>query len=108
VSWLRFGLSKVQDEQGATALRKTRLFAKGLADQNMVVEDVSSEVETSRGKNPVTSEVLVFSVRPKASQTSRCSQCRKRCPGYDAGDGVRRWRTLDVGTTKASLSVKLV
>jgi transposase len=58
-------------------------------------------VETSRGKNPVTSEVLVFSVRPKASQASRCSQCQKRCPGYDSGQGTRRWRILDVQATKA-------
>jgi len=69
----------------------------------MVVEDVSIEIETSRGRNPVTSEVLVLSVRPKASQASRCSRCRKRCPGYDGGDGMRRWRTLDVGTMKAYL-----
>jgi transposase len=69
----------------------------------MVVEDVAIETETSRGRNPVTSEVLVLSVRPKASAASRCSRCRQRCPGYDGGDGVRRWRTLDVGTTKAYL-----
>jgi transposase len=88
---------------GCTALRKSRVFAVGLGDQNMVVEDVSVEVETTRGKDPVTSEVLVFSVRPKASRTGRCSQCQKRCPGYDSGGGTRRWRTLDVGTTKAYL-----
>ena len=69
----------------------------------MVIEDVAIETETSRGKNPTTSEVLVLSVRPKASQAGRCSRCRKRCPGYDGGDGIRRWRTLDVGTTKAYL-----
>ena len=81
----------------------SRVFAAGLGDQNMVIEDVSIETETSRGKRPTTSEVLVFSVRPKASQAGRCSRCRKRCPGYDGGDGTRRWRTLDVGTTKAYL-----
>jgi transposase len=95
--------SKVQDEEGCTALRKSRIFASGLGDANMVVEDVTIETETSRGKNPVTSEVLVFSVRPKASQAGRCPRCRARCPGYDSGDGIRRWRTLDVGTTKAYL-----
>jgi transposase len=84
-------------------LRKTRIFAKGLGDQNMIVEDVRTETETSRGKQPKTTEVLVFSVRPKAAQASRCSQCHKRCPGYDSSDGVRRWRTLDSGTTKAYL-----
>ena len=49
-------------------MRMSRVFATGLGDQNMVIEDVSIETETSRGKTPVTSEVLVLSVRPKASR----------------------------------------
>jgi transposase len=81
----------------------SRVFATGLGDQNMVIEDVTIQTETTRGRSPTTSEVLVFSVRPKASQAGRCSRCRRRCPGYDGGDGIRRWRTLDVGTTKAYL-----
>ena len=85
----------------------SRVFATGLGDQNMVIEDVTIETETSREKQPKATEVLVLSVRLKASQAGRCSRCRKRCPGYDAGgrggDGIRRWRTLDVGTTKAYL-----
>jgi len=81
----------------------SRVFAVGLGSQHMVIEDVAIETETTHGKTPTTSEVLVLSVRPKASQAGRCSRCRKRCPGYDGGDGVRRWRTLDVGTMKAYL-----
>ena len=84
-------------------MRKTRISAKVPGDQNAVVEDVSAETGISRGKQPTSSEVLVFSVRPKASQASRCPQCRKRCPGYGEGGGVRRRRTLDSGTTKAYL-----
>lgn len=88
-------------------MRMSRVFATGLGDQNMVIEDVTIETETTGRKRPKTSEVLVLSVRAKASQAGRCSRCRKRCPGYDAGgrdgDGIRRWRTLDVGTTKAYL-----
>jgi len=88
-------------------LRMSRVFASGLGDQNMVIEDVTIETETTGRKKPTTSEVLVFSVRLKASQAGRCSRCRKRCPGYDAGGrdggGTRRWRTLDVGTSKAYL-----
>lgn len=45
----------------------------------------------------------MFAVRPKASQASRCSRCRKRCPGYDNGDAIRCWRSLDLGMTKAYL-----
>jgi len=77
--------SWVQDEEGCTALRMSRVFATGLGDQTMVIEDVAIETETSRGNRPKTTEVLVFSVRPKASQAGRCSRCRCRCPGYDAG-----------------------
>ena len=88
-------------------MRIPRVFATGLGDQNMVIEDVTIQTETTGRKRPKTSEVLVLSVRPTASQAGRCSRCRKRCPGYDAGgrdgDGTRRWRTLDVGTTKAYL-----
>lgn len=85
-------------------MRKSRILAGGLGDHNMVVGDVDIEVETrQRRKQPVTEEVLVFTVRPKAAAAGRCSRCLARCPGYDAGDGMRRWRTLDVGSTKAYL-----
>jgi transposase len=69
-----------------------------------VVEDVTVEVETrQKRKETVSDEVLVIRVRPKAAHAGRCSLCRVVCPGYDAGGGTRRWRTLDVGTTKAYL-----
>ena len=84
-------------------MRMSRVLAASLGGQDLVIEDVTVETETSRGKNPTASEVLVLSVRPKASLAGRCSRCRRRCPGYDGGDGIRRWRTLDVGTTKAYL-----
>jgi transposase len=37
-------------------------------------------------------------VRPRWRERSRCGLCRRRCP-YDEGEGRRRWRALDVGTT---------
>lgn len=71
---------------------------------DLVVEDVTVEVETRRKrKETVTDEVLVLRVRPKAGQAGRCSRCRAVRPGYDAGDGLRRWRTVDVGTMKTYL-----
>jgi len=42
---------------------------------------------------------IVISVRPHARQRDRCPHCRRRCPGYDLGEGRRRWRALDLGTT---------
>lgn len=70
----------------------------------MVVEGLDLEVETRRQRGQlVSSEVLVMSVRPKAAAARRCSRCKARCPGYDIAGGPRRWRTLDVGTTKCYL-----
>jgi transposase len=42
---------------------------------------------------------LVVSVRPRAGDRDRCPRCRRRCPGYDQGEGRRRWRALDLGTS---------
>ena len=46
---------------------------------------------------------MVVSVRPVARARGRCGLCRRRCAGYDLGDGRRRWRALDLGTTKVFL-----
>ena len=46
---------------------------------------------------------VVVSVRPRFGQRDRCPHCRRRCPGYDLGDGRRRWRALDLGTTLCCL-----
>lgn len=48
-------------------------------------------------------ELLVAHVRPTKRQRGRCGVCRRRCPGYDAGAGRRRWRALDLGTMIAVL-----
>ncbi len=50
--------------------------------------------------------VLVAHVRPTSRQRGRCGLCRRRCPGYDAGPGRRRWRSLDLGTTVAMLEAE--
>jgi transposase len=44
---------------------------------------------------------VVVAVRPRAREQDRCPICRRRCPGYDWGEGRRRWRALDLGTTLA-------
>jgi transposase len=47
--------------------------------------------------------VLVVAVRPGWRERSRCGICRRRCPGYDEGEGRRRWRALDLGTARCYL-----
>jgi transposase len=61
-----------------------------------VVEDVELEEDGS----------LVLAVRPAARERDRCPHCRRRCPGYDWGEGRRRWRALDLGTTFAYLEAE--
>jgi transposase len=46
-------------------------------------------------------EGLVVGVRPRRRDVSRCGVCGRPAPGYDRGEGRRRWRALDLGATKA-------
>ena len=45
-------------------------------------------------------QATVVAVRPVAKARNRCGRCSRRSPRYDLGDGRRRWRALDLGTTK--------
>jgi len=45
-------------------------------------------------------QAIVVSARPVAKARGRCGCCGRRSPGYDHGEGRRRWRALDLGTTK--------
>ena len=66
-----------------------RAWARLLGLEKTVVEGVELDED----------DAIVVSVRPCYSQRDRCPHCRRRCPGYDLGEGRRRWRALDLGTT---------
>jgi transposase len=72
-------------------VRGIRVWARLLGLQRAVVEDVwvgdAGEV--------------VVGARPSWRERGRCGICRRRCPGFDLGEGRRRWRALDLGTTLA-------
>ena len=72
-------------------MRKIRVWARLLGIQRAVVEDVQIGRE----------EEIVVAVRPVWRERDRCGVCRRRCPGFDQGDGRRRWRALDLGSTLA-------
>ncbi len=36
----------------------------------------------------------------KPTRPRRCGRCQHLAPGFDQGDGRRRWRALDLGTIK--------
>jgi transposase len=42
-------------------------------------------------------EAVVAHVRPRRLRKRRCGRCGRRAPGYDQGEGRRRWRALDLG-----------
>lgn len=55
-----------------------------------------------------TDSALVVSVRPMKRGRRRCPYCRARCGRYDRGSGRRRWRGLDLGTSKVYLEAEAV
>ena len=70
-------------------MQNATLWRAVLGVEKTVVEQVGfDEVE----------QVLVAHVRPREHATRRCVRCRRRCRGYDQGEGRRRWRGLDLGT----------
>lgn len=75
-------------------MRNATLWRTLLGVEKTVVEDVDFDGEGG---------VLVARVRPTGSMRNRCGECLRRCPGYDRGEGRRRWRTLDAGTIRVEL-----
>jgi transposase len=82
-------------------VRTSRLWAGMPGCENTVIESVDWHQEDtgdSAGQLAVT-----VHVRPRRRQASRCPVCGRRRPGYDQGEGRRRWRALDPGTVRAEL-----
>ncbi len=71
-------------------MRFGRVFGSLLGLGRAVVEEVGIE-----------GDVVVIHARPWARERSRCAVCGRRAPGYDGGEGRRRWRALDLGATRA-------
>ena len=45
-------------------------------------------------------DVIVVACRLRKNTAQRCGICERRSGRYDTGEGRRRWRSLDAGTTK--------
>jgi len=48
-------------------------------------------------------ECIVFYVHPTKGQQCRCGICGRKSPYYDAGRGLRLWRTTDIGLRKVEI-----
>lgn len=77
-------------------MRSIRVWAGLLSLQRTVVEDVTTGNEGE----------VVVSVRPGWRERDRCGVCRRRCGRYDPGEGRRRWRALDLGSTLCFLEAE--
>ena len=75
-------------------MQNATLWRVLLGVEKTVVEDVEFDED---------GELLVAHVRPRKRARGRCGRCGRRSPGYDAGEGRRRWRALDLGTIQAVL-----
>jgi transposase len=81
----------VGDEGSGNGVRGTRVWAGLLGLRRVVVEEVRIG---DQGE-------VVVAARPNWRERDRCGVCRRRSPGFDLGEGRRRWRALDLGTTFA-------
>ena len=94
--------SRSRDQPGASEqlldltpnMRDVSLWRALLGVEKTVIERVEFDEDA---------ELLVAHVRPTARARSRCGVCGRRRPGYDPGEGRRRWRSMDLGTMRAVL-----
>lgn len=75
-------------------MQNATLWRALLGVEKTVVEDVEFDEDE---------QLLVAHVRPRKRARGRCGRCGRRSPGYDGGEGRRRWRALDLGTIQAVL-----
>ena len=72
-------------------MRTKRVWGRLLGLERAVVEGVEID---EKGQ-------VVVAVRPYHRERDRCGICGRRSPGFDLGEGRRRRRALDLGTTLA-------
>ena len=103
VGWLArrsrvgFWLVEGQLPGAENGVRNVRVFGALLGMERTVIEGVEFDEP---------GELLVVRVRPARAARGRCGVCRRRCQGYDAGDGTRRWRALDAGTVRVFVQAR--
>ena len=75
-------------------MRNATLWRALLGVEKAVVESLEYDEDE---------QVLVAAVRPTRRASRRCGRCHRPSPGYDRGEGRRRWRGLDLGTIPVCL-----
>jgi transposase len=75
-------------------VRLKRVWARLLGVEHTVVEQVEFDEDA---------DAIVAAVRPARRRRRCCGICGRRSPGFDQGEGRRRWRALDLGVVRAFL-----
>ena len=69
------------------------LIKRLLKIDRIAIENVTFEVMDDE-------DILLIRARPPVRDTLRCPHCGKRGKGYDSYGKTRRWRSLDLGSTR--------
>jgi len=83
-------------------VRNRSVWSRLLGVENTVVERVEITGQDD-GPDDDGQLLVIAHVRPRKRFRSRCGICRRRCAGYDQGEGRRQWRALDLGPVRAVL-----
>jgi transposase len=75
-------------------VRLKRVWARLLGVEHTVVEQVEFDEDA---------DAIVAAVRPARRRRRCCGICGRRSPGFDQGEGRRRWRALDLGVVRVFL-----
>ena len=90
-------LAKISNHGAENGVRNARLWRGLLGVERTVVEGVGFDEAAG---------CAVVRVRPARAARGRCGRCGRRAPGYDQGEGRRRWRALDLGTVPVLLEAE--
>jgi len=87
--------SEPGSEDGVSSVR---VWRQVLGVERTVIEKVDFGQSDADGEPAV-----IVHVRPGRRARGRCGVCRRRCRGYDQGEGRRQWRHLDAGLVQVWL-----
>ena len=79
-------------------MRNARVWRALLGVDKAIVDEVEFDGDAG---------VLLAHARPVRGERGRCGLCRRRCAGYDGGQGRRGWRALDLGVIRAEIEAEV-
>ena len=78
--------------------RKCELQTKRAIKQLLKIDSIT--IENAYFEDVAEEEIFILKVKQYSRAVNRCPHCGKRCQGYDSSGKLRRWRSLDFGSTR--------